>query len=49
MADIRDENKIDMHVRFEPLMPKIADKFPQHGKEMMVIDIDKVVMGGECI
>ena len=45
MSDIRENNKIDMEIKFEPFMPKIMDKLPKCGNEMMVIDIDKVAMG----
>ena len=45
MADIRNQNEVKMEVKFEPLQPKIADKFPNTGKELMVIDINEIAMG----
>lgn len=45
MADIRKQYEVKMEVKFEPLQPKVADKLPNIGKELMVIDINEIVMG----
>jgi hypothetical protein len=37
--------EVNTEVGFEPLMPKVAEKLHECGNEMLVIDIEKVMMG----
>jgi hypothetical protein len=45
MSENKMNEMVETHVGFEPLMPKIAEKFPQCGNELMTIDIEKVMKG----
>lgn len=47
MSDIRENANLDMEIKFEPFLPKVMDKLPKCGNEMIVIDIDKTMLGEE--
>lgn len=37
--------EVQPEIKFEPLMPKIAEKFPECGNQLMTIDLKEVILG----